>query len=71
MTVAPLQAKWVAITGQASARAPAEDGGLTDRRLSDYLALPVSDYSLLDPEWVERYTCYVITAISPCPSFCW
>jgi hypothetical protein len=49
-----VQAKWIAVTGQASAKAPAEDGGLPDRRLSDYLALPVSEYSLLDPKWVER-----------------
>lgn len=50
----PRKAKWIAVTGQASAKAPAEDGGLPDRRLSDYLALPVSEYSLLDPKWVER-----------------
>lgn len=50
----PRKAKWIAITGQGSSKAPAEDGGLPDRRLSDYLALPVSQYSLLDPEWVER-----------------
>ena len=39
-----MQAKWIAITGQASAKAPAKDGGLPDRRLSDYLALPVSEF---------------------------
>jgi len=46
--------KWVRIRARGSGRAAAAEGGAPGRSLAAYLALPVDEYSLLDPEWVER-----------------
>ena len=50
-----VQPKWVAFTGGSSAKvdAPGSSGG-SGKALTDYLALPVSQYSLLDESLVER-----------------
>lgn len=49
-----MQPKWVAFTGGASAKVDAPGGGRSGKALADYLALPVSQYSLLDEKLVER-----------------
>jgi hypothetical protein len=46
--------KWVRIRARGSGRAAAAEGGAPGRSLAAYLALPVDEYSLLDPEWVDR-----------------
>ena len=51
------RAKWVEFKATARARAPAPKATaapLPGRSLPAYLALPVADYSLLDPAWVTR-----------------
>lgn len=48
------QPKWVAFTGAGSAKVDAPGSGAPGRALANYLALPVSQYSLLDPKFVER-----------------
>ena len=49
------QPKWVAFTGGGSAKVNAPGGGGgSGKALTDYLALPVSQYSLLDESLVER-----------------
>lgn len=51
----PGKPKWVAFTAAASATvppAPPRGEAVDGRGLDDYLALPVSAYSLLDPAWV-------------------
>ena len=39
---------------QASAKADTTASGEDGRAVGDYLMLPVSQYSLLDPQWVVR-----------------
>lgn len=48
------QPKWVTMTGKASAKADTTASGEDGRAVGDYLLLPVSQYSLLDPQWVVR-----------------
>lgn len=49
-----MQPKWVTMTGKASAKADTTASGEDGRAVGDYLLLPVSQYSLLDPQWVVR-----------------
>ena len=46
--------KWVSIKARGAGRAAAVQSDLPERSLAAYLALPVEEYSLLDPDWVER-----------------
>lgn len=52
--ILPVQPKWVAFTGGSSAKVDAPGSTEAGRQLADYLALPVSQYSLLDERLVER-----------------
>lgn len=49
--------KWVTIKARGAGRAAAAQSDAPGRSLSAYLALPVEEYSLLDPDWVERCGC--------------
>ena len=49
-----MQPKWVAFTGTGSAKVDTRSSDVPGRQMSDYLALPISQYSLLDPQLVER-----------------
>lgn len=49
-----MQPKWVAFAGGSSAKVDAPGSGGSGKALTDYLALPVSQYSLLDEKLVER-----------------
>ncbi|KAK9845919.1 hypothetical protein WJX81_005977 [Elliptochloris bilobata] len=46
--------KWVTIKARGTGRAAAAQSDVPGRALAAYLALPVEEYSLLDPDWVER-----------------
>lgn len=60
------QPKWVAFTGGSSAKVDAPGGsGRSGRALTDYLALPVSQYSLLDESLVERSASHIESHCSP------
>ena len=45
------------IKARGAGRAAAAQSDVPGRSLLTYLALPVEEYSLLDPDWVERCGC--------------
>ena len=47
----------VGINGAAPSLSAAARGGGGSRLLRDYLALPIDQYSLLDPKWISRWAC--------------
>jgi hypothetical protein len=48
------QPKWFSCSSKATAAANVDSRREEGRTLQDYLALPVEQYSLLDPEWIQR-----------------
>lgn len=48
------QAKWVSCTSGSSVKVQVPTNPALGRGLQDYLALPVEEYSILDPEWIQR-----------------
>ena len=59
--------KWVSITAKGRGKAPVRQSSVPARTLTAYLALPVEQYSLLDPTWIERYGISVgCTAMPAC-----
>lgn len=50
----PLQGKWTKISAKARGHTAVQETQRQDKGLAQYLALPVEEYSLLDPSWITR-----------------
>ena len=48
------QGKWVKVTAKGKGKVSVQQHTLDSKGLAAYLALPVEQYSLLDPTWIER-----------------
>ncbi len=49
-----LQGKWVKFSVKGRGRAAVRERRAEGRSVANYLALPVEEYSLLDPSWIKR-----------------
>ena len=48
------QSKWVSCSSKVTAAADVDGSCEESQSLQNYLALPVEQYSLLDPDWIQR-----------------
>ena len=61
-----IQAKWTKISAKARGQTHVKELDRADKSLADYLALPVEEYSLLDPSWITRCVQLMISLHTIC-----
>jgi len=49
-----MQGKWTKIAAKARGQTAVQESRRPEKALYKYLALPVEEYSLLDPSWITR-----------------
>lgn len=67
-----LQGKWVKLAAQGKGKVSVQQHSLESKGLAAYLALPMEQYSLLEPTWIERqlHACTCIAGQLLCPKPC-